>query len=124
MKKHQIDQQQQSLTPLADIAAGNRMALLGNYALLSSGKTINLDTVEVSDGVRFQQAIGYQQTVYLLGDGIYKVRLQDGQLQTETIQLPDSITLSSTSSMVELDGKLYVVGHNSRHGERIWQLPL
>lgn len=130
-KLYQVGLQERSLTPLADVtaprgdaAAEDRMTLLGNYALLSSGKTINLDTVDVFDGVRFQQSVGYQQAVYLLGDGIYKVRLQGGQLQTETVKLPDYVTTSSTSSMVELDGKLYFVGHDNSHGERIWQLPL
>lgn len=133
-----IDKSQQELVQLnlanesvkvldisATPTATPRATVLGSTILTGWGTKMNIDTTNLSArGFKFHQALTTQQNTYLLGDKIYKISAVDGEIQAEPIQLPAAVFIDATSSMAELDGKLYFVAKDVSNGERIWQVSL
>jgi hypothetical protein len=100
-----------------------RAVVLGSSILTSWGSIISTNGDAVSTkGYSFHQALHYQEYVYLLGDKLQKIRLVDGTIQAEQIPLPDGVLIDPTSTIAELEGKLYLVAKDTTHGERIWQV--
>jgi hypothetical protein len=105
------------------VSANPSAIVLGSTILTSWGNTIHTDGSNLSyNGFKFHQALSYQQKVYLLGEDIYKINAADGLIQAEKIELPEGVYIDPTSSMAEVDGKLYIVAKDTNNGERIRQI--
>ena len=103
--------------------ANSKAIVLGSTILTYGGRAFNTINGEISSlNFTFHQALSTQQNVYLLGEQIYKIRSLDGLIQTEQIKLPEGVFIDPTSSMAELDGRLYVVTKDAKNGERIRQI--
>lgn len=117
------NQSSKTLDSANKISASPRAVVLGSSILTSWGSIISTSGDVVSaKGFTFHQALHYQQHVYLLGDKLQKIRLVDGTIQAEQIPLPEGVLIDSTSTIAELEGKLYLVAKDTSHGERIWQV--
>jgi hypothetical protein len=100
-----------------------RAIILGSTILTSWGSRFNTNgSVSSANGFRFHQALTYMQNMYLLGEQLSKINAVDGLIQAEQIKLPDGVYIDPTSSMAEVNGKLYIVAKDPENGERIRQI--
>ncbi|OBP15740.1 hypothetical protein A5320_10645 [Rheinheimera sp. SA_1] len=105
------------------VSGNPKVIVLGSTILTSWGSTFNTNgAVSSANGFKFHQALTYMQNVYLLGEQLSKINAVDGLIQAEQIKLPEGVFIDPTSSMAEVNGKLYIVAKDPENGERIRQI--
>ena len=112
-----------TLNVATTVSTKPRAIILGSTILTSWGSRFNTNgSVSSANGFRFHQALTYMQNVYLLGEQLSKINAVDGLIQAEQIKLPEGVFIDPTSSMAEVNGKIYIVAKDTENGERIRQI--